>query len=48
MKIYDVPLAMFGYMWKSLHIMSYPKDGGPYQGGYIVYCVSFNQKFVSF
>ena len=34
---------MFGYVWSSLHIMSYPKGGLPYQGKYNVYYESPNK-----
>ena len=34
---------MFGYVCRSLHIMSYSKDAVPYQSEYIVYCVSPNK-----
>ena len=42
-KIYDMPLGMFGYVRRSLHIMSYPKNEVLYQGEFIVYCVSSNK-----
>ena len=39
-KMYDVPIEMSGWVWRSLHIMSYPKDGASYLDEYIIYCVN--------
>ena len=41
-------LAMFGYVQKSLHIMSCPKDDVTYQGKCIVYCVNPNKNIYLF
>ena len=38
--MYDVPIEMSGWVWRSLHIMSYPKDGAPYLDECIIYCVN--------
>ena len=43
MKVFDVPLVMFGYVWRSLHVMSYAKDDVLYQDEFIVYHMSPNK-----
>ena len=45
-KMYDVPIEMSGWVWRSLHIMSYPKDGAPYLDECIIYCVNLNSSEV--
>ena len=41
-KIHDVPLTMFCYVRRSLHLISYPNNGVPLIGQCIVYYVSSN------
>ena len=38
--MYNVPIEMSGWVWISLHIMSYPKGGAPYLDECIIYCVN--------
>ena len=39
-KLYDMSFAIFGYVSRSFHIISFPKNGVPYQGQNMVSCVS--------
>ena len=44
MKIYDVPLEMFDYVWRLLYILSCPKDDVSCQRECIIYCVHRNRR----
>ena len=37
--IHDAPIAVFGHLWRLLHIIYYFRCWVPYEGKYIAYCV---------